>query len=147
MFETPTPNKKNINGCGYILDMAFLYTNNAEYRELFRKITNQSPINLNGISDEDDKETLDESTYDESAVGAFLDTIYEHTRNHPLFQQAYLAAAAKMITEDPQIGLAILMSYDYLWAFYPCYCAYRENPETFSETEAWLTLKNTGLFY
>jgi hypothetical protein len=142
--------------------MSFLYTNNAEYRELFRKITDQSPLPTpafkadkdndaadnhtadnhtadkdNDAADSDDEETRDETTYDEMRVSVFLDTVYANTRANPLFQQIYLAAAAKMITQNPEIGLAILMSYDYLWAFYPCYCAYIESPETFSEMNEW----------
>ena len=92
---------------------------------------------LADTADIDDEETRDETTYDEMRVSVFLDTVYTHTRANPLFQQMYLAAAAKLITQKHEIGLAILMSYDYLWAFYPCYCAYIESPETFSETNEW----------
>jgi len=118
------------------------YHTNAEYRALFRQITGQPSLKSPPRQPEDDgsdedEQTRDESTYDESCVSAFLETVYTDTRENALFQRLYLAAAAKMLTENPEIGLAIMMSYDYLWAFYPCYCAYRETPETFSEINEW----------
>ena len=118
------------------------YTNNAEYRAIFRQITGQPSLESaihkpESEEDPDDEETRDESTYDDTLVSGFLETVYRDTRTNPLFQRLYLAAAAKMLTEKPEIGMAILCSYDYLWAFYPCYCVYRENPDNFSQTNHW----------
>lgn len=114
----------------------FLYKTTTEYRIVFRQITNSAnnpPDNPYNIDDE----TLDESDYDEVAVSAFLDQIYAKTKDNPLFCSIYDLAAAKMISEDREIGLTILLSYDYLWAFYPCLCEYNDHPETFSETNEW----------
>lgn len=116
--------------------MDFQYKDTTEYRALFRKITNSSSNKTDNPFDID-TETLDENDYDDQSVNTFLDTIYENTRNHPLFQSLYDNAAAKMISENREIGLAILLSYDYLWAFYPCYCEYMNNPSTFTHTNIW----------
>ena len=135
------------------IQMIFQYKDNSEYRVVFREITRsnlgksafgagggdfQSDMNTPPENPyEIDDETLDENDYDESAVSVFLDAVYEKTKNHPLFQTVYDSAAAKMLSQDREIGLAILLSYDYLWAFYPCYCEYIDNPETFSKTNDW----------
>lgn len=111
----------------------FEYSNTTEYRNIFRKITHQSidppenPFDL-------DEETLDELHYDESTVSKFLDTVFANTNTNPSFQTLYDLAASKMISMDREIGLAVLFSYDYFGAFYPCYCEYLQNPTTFSET-------------
>jgi len=109
------------------------YSNSTEYRQIFRKITHQSeqpPENPMGIDDE----TLDEQHYDDDTVSRFMDIVYHSTQDSPLFQQLYDSAAAKMISTDREIGLAVLFSYDYMSAFYTCYCDYMLYHETFSET-------------
>lgn len=85
------------------------------------------------LSDLDD-ETIDENQYDESQVSVFLDTVSKKTMHHPLFQKLYDAAAAKMISMDREIGLAVLMSYDFLDVFYSCLQLYEQSPEKFDET-------------
>ena len=119
--------------------MNFQYNNTTEYRTVFRQIT-QSTKTIHENPYHIDDETLDENDYDEDSVSAFLDNIYEKTKTEPLFHTLYDAAAAKMISEDREIGLTILLSYDYLWAFYPCFCDYTQHPETFSETNDWYTV-------
>ena len=114
------------------------YANNAEYRAIFRQITNQPPLeSVPRAAEDDDDETYDENAYEEACVSEFLITVFTNTRDNPLFHRLYIAAAAKMISQTPDIGMAILMSYDYLWAFYPCYCSYIENPTAFTETNEW----------
>ena len=109
------------------------YSDTTEYRDIFRKITHQSTQPPENPFDFDD-ETLDEQHYDESAVSRFLDTVFENTKTNPLFTTLYDLAAAKMLSMDREIGLAVLFSYDYLGAFYPCYCEYIQQPTTFSKT-------------
>ncbi len=115
------------------VDIPCNYSNTSEYRNIFRKITHQSTTPPDNPFDLDD-ETLDEQHYDETTVSTFLDTVFENTKTNPLFHVLYDLAAAKMISMDREIGLAVLFSYDYLSAFYPCYCEYIEHPTTFSET-------------
>jgi hypothetical protein len=108
------------------------YSNSREYRNTFRKLTNQTtspPENPFEI----DEETIDEQHYDETKVAIFMDTLFEKTKLTQLFQTLYDLAAAQMISTDREIGLAVLCSYDYLSAFYNCYIDFIECPETFSE--------------
>lgn len=122
-------------------NMSYTYSNSTEYRDVFRKITNQSISPPENIYDIDD-ETLDENHYDEKQVSNFLDTIYKNTKDSVWFQTLYDSAAAKMISTDREIGLAVLCSYDYLAAFYNCYLEYVESPETFNEqTSAYRIIK------
>jgi len=110
-----------------------LYSNTTEYRDTFRKITHQSTNIPENPFDLDD-ETLDEQHYDEDTVSRFLDIVFQNTKTNPLFQTLYDLAAAQMISTDREIGLAVLFSYDYLGAFYPCYCEFIQDPTAFSET-------------
>ena len=125
--------------------MEYTYTNTTEYRALFRNITQSSNPDRENPFEIDD-ETLDENDYDEQAVSAFLDHVYEQTKMSPLFHALYDAAAAKMISESREIGLTILLSYDYLWAFYPCFREYIQDPAIFSETNPWYTRLLASLY-
>jgi len=81
-----------------------------------------------------DEETVDEMLYDEQNASLFLDRVSAATIQHPLFHIVYDLAAAKMISVDREIGIAVLMSYDYLAYFYPCLVEFTHSPETFTET-------------
>jgi hypothetical protein len=118
------------------------YSNSREYRDVFRKITNQ-PITPPENPHEIDDETLDETHYDETIVAAFLDEIFQKTRDSPIFQSLYDLAAAKMFSTDREIGLAVLFSYDFFDAFYACFCEYVAHPDIFSEkSETYAKMRN-----
>ena len=116
-----------------------MYSNDAEYRQYFRKITgmrdrvfHRDPdhVDLNeGIPEDMDETTLDEYMYDEDAVTKTFDRIYQATKDNAQFQELYDLAAAQMISMDREIGLAILMTYDYLWLFNECVVEYSEHRE------------------
>ena len=115
-----------------------MYSTTQEYRQILRHIVRMDPTKVYSdehlaISEEEDEETLDEFHYDDSAMSVYLDKVYETTRDHPLFQRMYFSAAALMISTNPEIGLAILFSYDYLGPFYLCYQSYLLDPAAFSE--------------
>lgn len=111
-----------------------MYQNDTEYRQYFREITGMrnkvyhtepGHIDLNKeIPVDIDDITLDEYMYDEEAVSNTLEKIYADTKNEPKFQTLYELAAAKMISLDREIGLTVLMTYDYLWHFIQCYTAF-----------------------
>lgn len=113
------------------------YSNDAEYRQYFRKITGMrnsvyhhepGHINLNeGIPDYIDDTTLDEYMYDDEAVERTLSLIYDITKNDARFQELYDLAAARMISMDREIGLTVLMTYDYLALFYTCFLSFKDN--------------------
>ena len=72
--------------------------------------------------------------YDEEAVQQFMDNVYEKTRICPLFMKLYEKAAGFMFSTDPEIGMTILLGYDYLDAFSPCIECFLKEPATFGET-------------
>jgi hypothetical protein len=71
-----------------------------------------------------DEETEDEISYDEEAATKKMDEIYSKTKDNDLFMNIYKTAALRMFSEDPEIGLAVLFSYDYLPLFYLCLVEY-----------------------
>lgn len=121
------------------------YNSTSEYRELFRQIVEMEKkidaypsIKEHGATLDDfsqlDEETQDEMFYDSDAAATFIGYVYSLTRDHFDFQDLYELAAAKMISTDHEIGVSVLCSYDYLKYFYPCLCAYIENPGAFNDT-------------
>jgi len=109
------------------------YTNDAEYRQIVRRLFCMiSPKDMN--IDDLDEITRDEQDFDPDAAVSTMDDIYEKTKENPLFQHLYDSAAAKMISMDRSIGLAVLCSYDYLALFHRCLCLYLNRPNDFNET-------------
>lgn len=109
------------------------YNNNLEYRNQFRILTNMDiklcnlKIQEKDSNHEWDPETIDEELYDEKAVSNFIDLILLHTKNNTLFQQIYYKAANQMLSEDYEVGLTILLSYDYLFYFHLCLVDFFKN--------------------
>lgn len=82
-----------------------------------------------------DEETLDEYNYDEHRVSAFMDKVADATLHNDEYVYLYQLAAAKMISTDCHIGIAILCSYDFLYLFYPLLCSYSQSPQTFTQND------------
>lgn len=110
------------------------YVNNTEYRQCLRNFFHMnSETYQKNIQQDWDAETIDEMSYDDEAASKILDQIYESTKHNILFDKIYLSAAAKMMSLDPEIGLAICMSYDYFKGFCACLDLYRKTPAQFTE--------------
>lgn len=110
------------------------YVNNAEYRQCLRNFFHMnSETYKKNIQQDWDAETIDEMSYDEEAASKILDQIYDSTRHNILFDKIYISAAAKMMSLDPEIGLAVCMSYDYFKGFCECLELYRKTPALFTE--------------
>ena len=81
--------------------------------------------------------------YDDTALSAGLDAIFRKTSSNPRFTEVYGIAAGKMMSEDPEFGLAILFSYDYFELFHLCLVDFFTNPTIFTITNIhYLELKN-----
>lgn len=113
-----------------------MYETDQEYRAFLRKVIQMDPTKFYETEDiycdpTDPKvspETIDEYNYDSDAVAKYLDKVYTDTKDHPEFQRLYQFAAALMFSENPEIGLAVLMSYDYLACFHNSYCNFITAP-------------------
>jgi hypothetical protein len=125
-----------------------MYDSDQEYRAFLRQLIKMDPdvfyetedIKCDPTDPKVSPETIDEYNYDSSAVAKYLDKVYLDTKDRPEFQRLYTAAAALMFSENPEIGLAVLMSYDYLAYFYHSYTIFSNDPEKWSPDEFYCKL-------
>jgi hypothetical protein len=86
----------------------------------------------------DDPESYDELLYDDDSMKRGMDAILDKTRENPLFINLYTLAAGKFLTENIEIGLCVLLSYDYFADFITVY----ESSELSEYTHCYIHLKN-----
>jgi len=105
-----------------------MYSNNLEYRKVLRSYfkmdTKSLEIKYSHLKD-NNSESYDELIYDEDAMKYGIKTIYDSTQNNIQFCELYKKAAGQFLTEDLEIGICVLLTYDYLSFFIPLY----ENPQ------------------
>ena len=103
------------------------YADDAEYRNCIRQIF--------GTENSDD-----DMLYDDKTVSTGLDYIYEKTKSVPVFRDLYLIGAAKMLSSDLEIGMAIVFSYDYFELFHLCLVDFMKDGVLESENENYKNL-------
>lgn len=121
----------------YNIDINVEYNDNATYRQCLRQVMN---MDVSGISfdqyDEDlEEETKDELLIDENRMSVAMDDVYAKTKHLESFQSLYTCAAGLMFSTDPQIGLAVLFSYDYFSVFHLCIQAHCKNNSEILESK------------
>jgi len=139
----------------YNYSIPIQYSDNTEYRECFRQVfsinTEKILTHLKSIySDFDtfEDETKDELMFDENQVNDVMCHIMDNTADYAPFREIYKKAAALMISQDLDIGLSILLSYDYFQEFHAVlaewFCRPDDmDPAVFAETsEAFQKLRN-----
>lgn len=117
-----------------------MYDSDQTYRAFLRHLTQMDPAKFYETEDircdpnnpKVSPETIDEYNYDSAAIAKYLDRVYEQTHSRPEFQRLYIAAAALMFSENPEIGIAVLFSYDYLAHFFQIYANYLKNVDEWS---------------
>ena len=123
------------------------YADNREYRETLRHLFRMEASSGGGggagedAAEEYDEETRDELNFDQQACSLAMDALYERLRVHALFRDLFAQAAALMFSEDQQIGLAVLFSYDYLRVFHPVLRVFLRDPSLADDHEAVQTLR------
>ena len=85
------------------------------------------------LGDDFDKETRDEIEYDEDSAALMMQYIRNQTKHLPIFQRLYEMAAARFLSRDHEIGVAILYAYEYLPFFHKCVCIFLNNPADLTE--------------
>jgi hypothetical protein len=110
------------------------YDNTTQYRENIRKLFGMTTIKDTLPEEYDDEETRDEMDYDPERTSVAMDYIFEKTKDSLLFRELYDAGAGRMFSTNPEIGMAVLMSYDYLQWFHSCLVLYFTNPDEFKRT-------------
>ena len=122
------------------------YSNTTEYRKCLRSVFNMKKENLDITMAEYkdielDAETLDELAYDEKSASQVLDHVFAITEKHPLFQELYDLGAGLMFSQDRNIGLSVMFSYDYFQYFHVCLMDYLVEPDRFmKDTPSYLGL-------
>ena len=109
------------------------YSTNKEYRQVLREFCNMKCIDIYENTDIDD-ESRDELLFDINSTKDKMDEIYNTTKYHPLWIKIYEKAAAKFFSIEPEIGISILLCYDYFPFFYDCWILFINNPNDFTET-------------
>jgi hypothetical protein len=115
----------------YNFDVNVQYTDDAEYRQILGQ--------LMGFAVDEDEE----DSYDNNRVATVLDQLWYWTKDHPLFYHVYDKAASFMLSENPEIGLSVLLSYDNLPLFHNMLVAYWKLGEKFgSDHSSYIELYN-----
>lgn len=129
----------------YNINVKIDYENNKQYRQCLRNVFSMDISNLDipfhQMEDLDD-ETEDELLFDENAMIKSMDFIYEKTKNSSYFKELYKLAASKMFSEDENIGLAVLFSYDYFVLFHLCLVDFLNKNEFNEKNNYYINLKN-----
>ena len=118
----------------YNLDLELTpYNNDIEYRESLRKLFSMQKVVA--YCAEIDDITNDENDYDNDSASKAMDFVYQQTKDNLFFQKLYDSAASKMLSQDREIGLAVLYSYDYMLYFHNCFIDFYKKPLEFNDTK------------
>ena len=93
------------------------YSDEFEYRAALRRIFKMKEI---VCEDPDlDEITRDEMNFDNDAMKNGHAQLYAEMKDNLLFYDLFMKSASFMISDDPEVGFCVLLSYDYLKPFYP----------------------------
>jgi hypothetical protein len=70
---------------------------------------------------ETDPESYDELLYDDVAINSGIDKIFAITKENNKFRELYRLAAGHFLSEDLEIGICVLFTYDYFSDFIAFY--------------------------
>ena len=112
----------------YNTDIIVQYTSNLEYRRCIRDVfrmnvqsrTKELRHQYGDKWDTFEEETQDELLFDDRAATRVIEFLYDLTCDIQEFKDLYLKAAEVMISEDMNLGLTILLSYDNFSGFHQC---------------------------
>ena len=114
----------------YHFEKEISYTSNQEYRQCMRELFNMNTIET--TADIDD-ETRDELDYDANTISPIMDKLFKYTKGNPRFHELYELAAGLMFSIEPEIGQAVLFSYDYLPLLHSCLASFHREPLGFND--------------
>jgi len=119
----------------YNIDYDVKYEDNLGYRESMRQVFRMTPSQSH-LADDLDDESRDELLYDDATISAGLDYLFEATKDVPSFSELFLVGAGRMLSENREIGLAVVLSYDYFELFHLCLRDFFQNPSLFTADNA-----------
>ena len=103
----------------YNTNLIVTYDDDFGYRQSIRDVFGMN-CPQESVDSDYDAVTRDELLYEADAMSKGLDDVYERTKDIPEFKEIYEIAAGFMFSVDPNIGLAVIFSYDYFRLFHPC---------------------------
>lgn len=56
--------------------------------------------------------------YDEDVLSQYMNQLYKIIKDIPVFKEEMMNAAAYFLSDDPELGLAVLFSYDHFPKFH-----------------------------
>jgi hypothetical protein len=116
------------------------YNEDFGYREQLRRVFSMDVTGIE-IQDDIDDVSKDEMIYDDKNVSIGLDFLYAKTKDVKVFHELYLVAASRMLSENTEIGIAVLFSYDYFALFHLCLVDFFNSNETItSDNENYVKL-------
>jgi hypothetical protein len=115
----------------YNIDYDVKYEDNRGYRESMRQVFRMTSSQSH-LADDLDDESRDELIYDDASISAGLDYLFEATKDVPAFSELFLIGAGRMLSENREIGLAVLLSYDYFELFHLCLRDFFKDSASFS---------------
>lgn len=118
------------------------YENDAEYRDQIRKFCNMVCVDRFQNDPTIDPISRDENLFDEDAMTIQMNLVYAKTKDSESIRRLYDLAAGRMFSIDPEIGLCILMSYDYFRDFYTVYSLYESVGENIKDHDIYSILLN-----
>lgn len=117
------------------LPSTFIYGDDYEYRKVLRNVFQFDPAAKYSYDGKLqplellDSVSQDEISFDADKISNSMDKIYDATSQCFHFQDLYLNAAATMFSTSPEIGHAVLCSYDYFNKFHTCVWHYLNGGE------------------
>lgn len=106
--------------CRYYKDDVFLETDDVtdDEKEFIRNVLyREDLLNIFSIAENDDSDIFDE----------VISELYKQISNCIELSECMRLAAAKLISENEEMGLCILYSYDYMYLTHKCVTSYLEN--------------------
>ena len=103
----------------YNTNLILNYNDDFGYRQSIRDVFGMKCAPIDSDADYDEV-TKDELMYEADAINKGLDDIYARTKDVPEFKEIYSTCAGFMLSVDPNIGIAVVFSYDYFDKFHPC---------------------------
>lgn len=106
--------------CRYYKDDVFLETDDVtdDEKEFIRNVLyREDLLNIFSIAENDDSDIFDE----------VISELYKQINNCIELSECMRLAAAKLISENEEMGLCILYSYDYMYLTHKCVTSYLEN--------------------
>lgn len=97
------------------------YETDEEYHALFRRVFRFTP------RDEEEEDEIAD-IFDEHNVKKGMDYIMEKTQVDPWWNALYVKAASNFLSEDPSIGLCVLLTFTYLKEFYKLFQYQQTHP-------------------